>query len=160
MTTPDPLAIVQDAVAKGELDKLLLGEPGYRYLPKWSSAPGGTDLAALITLLYDNTATADRSQVCDDLARALDSIVGTYEGLDPVAGCILLETLRRAENRSPLGLPIEDLATRLRASIDAFRDRLTADRSGNGAGWANGRLDDLRRLSRNTEKYGGPSFCK
>jgi hypothetical protein len=154
------IAMVKNALEKSELDKLLLGEPGYRYLPKGSPAPGDTDLAAVIGILYDHTSEAERQRIRDEILKTLNSIVGTYEGLEPVAASILLESLRKMRNRSPFGLPLDDIAAKLRASINAFADRLKADRSGVGAGWPDGRLGELRRLSRNTVDLGGPSFCK
>jgi hypothetical protein len=160
MTTTDPVEMIKEAVAKGELVKLLLGEPGYCYLPKGSPAPGNTDLAAVIGVLYDFMPEADRPRVRDEMVKALSTIVSRYEGLEPVASSILLESLRKMRNRTPFGLPLDDLAVKLRESINAFADRLREDRSGIGASWADGRLGELRRLSRNTVDLGGPSFCK
>jgi hypothetical protein len=48
MATNDPMTIVSDAVAKGELDKLLLGAPEYCYRSRISPAPGNTDLTELL----------------------------------------------------------------------------------------------------------------
>ena len=160
MTKTNPIAIVEDALRRGELDKLLLGEPGDRYLPKGSPAPGDTDLAAVLGTLYDQTPETDLQRVRDEMVKAVNSIVGTYEGLEPVAASILLESLRKQRTKPTFGLPLDDLAAQLRASIDVFADRLKTDRSGIGASWADGRLGELRRLSRNTVDLAGPSFCK
>ncbi len=151
--------MIKEAVARGELAKLLLGEPGYRYLPKGSPAPGDTDLAAVIGVLYDFMPESERPRVRDEMVKALNAIVGTYEGLEPVASSILLESLRKMRNRTRFGLPLDDLAAKLRDSINAFADRLRLDKSGIGASWPDGRLGDLHRLSRNTVDLGGPSFC-
>ncbi len=159
MTTADPIAMITEAAAKGELIKLLLGEPGYRYLPKGSPAPGDTDLAAVIGVLYDFTPESERTHVRDEMLKALNAIVSTYQGIEPVASSILLESLRKMRNRPRLGLPLDDLATKLYDSISAFADRLKSDKSGIGAGWPDGRLGELRRLSKNTVDLGGPSFC-
>ena len=59
-----------------------------------------------------------------------------------------------------LGLPLESIAAELRQSIRVFRFRLEKDRTGVGAEWQDGLFGDLRRLSRNTEGVGGPSFCE
>lgn len=160
MTITDPIQMIKEAVAKGEIIKLLLGDPGYCYLPKGSPAPGNTDLAAVIGVLYDFIPESERARVRDEMVVALNAIVGTYEGLEPVAASILLESLRKMHNRTRFGLPLDDLAAKLSESINAFADRLRADRSGVGASWPDGRLGELRRLSRNTVDLGGPPFCK
>jgi hypothetical protein len=150
-------AIVTTAIAKGELDQLLLGTAEYRYRSRWSPAPV-TDLTELLGVVYERWSAEERDHARDQLAKALDSIVGTYDGLRPVASCILLETMYRVENKS-LGLPLEDIAAKLRRSIDQFRSRLANDNTGEGAEWPDGRIGEFRRLSRNTAKRGGPSFC-
>ena len=160
METPTPKTIVVKAVNRGELDKLLLGAPEYQYRSKYSPAPGDTDLTELLAVLYDHWDPADRKNVESQVAKAVYAIIGTYEGIEPVAACVLLESLRKARGKASLGLPLEDIASRLRRSIDAFSEQLRADKTGGGANWPDGRLGDLRRLSRNTEYLGGPSFCK
>ena len=160
MTTIDPMTIVSNAVARGELDKLLLGSPEYCYRSRISPVPGDTDLTELLAVLYDRWNPADIEKVRDDMVKALDGIVETYEGLEPVATCILIESLRRARNGPRLELPLNDLANKLRCSIERFRSRLERDKSGEGGEWADGWLGEFRRLSRNTVDLGGPSFCK
>jgi hypothetical protein len=160
MMRSDPVGIVREALARGELDKLLLGKRKYRYLPKGSPAPGDTDLAALIGVLYEHVSETDRQIVRDEMTKAIGSIIDTYAGLEPVAACILLESLQRMRGGSAFGLPLENIAARLRANISVFADRLRADRSGIGASWPDGWFGEFRRLSRNTVDLGGPSFCE
>lgn len=160
MMASDPDTIVKEALKKGELDKLLLGAPEYCYLPNGSPAPGDTDLAALIGTLYAHTTISEKQLIRDEMLKVLNTIVDSYEGLEPVAACILLESLQKIRNRSSFGLPLDDLAAKLRTSINAFADHLETDWSGAGASWHDGRLGELRRLSRNTVDLGGPSFCE
>lgn len=159
MTAADPKEIVSTALAKGEMDKLLLGMPGYQYRSKYSPAPGNTDLTELLAVIYDRLDPRMRDAAKDALQRALYALSGSYEGIDPISTCILLEAVRGSDGRLNLGLPIEDLAEKLHATIRTFETRLRADTSGGGRDWPDGLLGDLRRLSRNTQKYGGPPFC-
>jgi hypothetical protein len=160
MTTTDPETIVRAALAKDELDKLLLGAPEYQYRSRYSPAPGNTDLTELLSVIYDCFDAKAMETAKERLLKALYSFCDTYEGMDAVSTCILFETVRKSGGRPILGLPLEDLATRLQATIQAFEPRLRADKSGGGRHWPDGMLGDLRRLSLNTERYGGPPFCK
>lgn len=160
MIATNPRDIVNTALAKGELDKLLLGAPEYQYRSRFSPAPGDTDLTELLAVIYDGLDPQTREAAKDALVKALYALSGTYEGIDAISTCILFETGQKFDRRPPLGLPLEDLAMKLQATIRAFEPRLRADKSGGGRDWPDGLLGDLRRLSRNTEKYGGPAFCK
>ncbi|MCU0721772.1 MAG: hypothetical protein MUC83_18825, partial [Pirellula sp.] len=92
------------------------------------------------------------------LIDAMSKLVSTYDGLEPVAACVLIETLRQSKNRSPMGLPVRDFTERLLRSIDEFRDRLSRDLSGFGVGWKDGRLGEVRRLSEIVRSLGGSRF--
>ncbi|MEN6449431.1 MAG: hypothetical protein ABFC96_02985 [Thermoguttaceae bacterium] len=151
--------IVRKAIERDEVDLLLLGKPGYKFLPKWSPAPGDTDLTALLSALRGLVGKYPHGEIRDLLYRAIRKIVGTYEGLDPVACCLICEAVNRSEGKSSFELPVDEIAAELRQSIMAFRSRLERDKTGFGAEWPDGMLGDLRRLSRNTEHKGGPSFC-
>lgn len=159
MTPIDSLQIVSRAIAESALDKLLLGAEGYRYLPGWSPATGCTDLTELLAVLYDLWPKDDRQRVCKALSESLTRLVSTYDGLEPVATCILFESLRKFRKRNPLGLPVDELAAQLRASIERFAARLTSDKRGDGSRWPDGWMGELRRLSRNTVELGGPGFA-
>ncbi len=160
MLATNPTDIMNAALAKGELDKLLVGAPEYQYHSKYSPAPGNTNLTELLEAIYDDLGQQPREVAKDALVKALYSLSGTYEGIDAISTCILLEASRRSDNRPMLGLPIDDLAGKLQATIRTFELRLRAGKSGGGRYWPDGLLGDLRRLSRNTEKCGGPAFCK
>ena len=151
--------LVRKALEKDELDLLLLGKPEYQFLPKWSPASSDTDVIALLEALYYCTEQYTQAVLRDHLLNAINKIVWTYEGLDPVVCCILSEMVRRSEGRPSLGLPLEEIASDLRQSIRIFSFRLEKDKTGEGAQWPDGLLGDLRRLSRNVQNLGGPSFC-
>lgn len=151
--------IVRNALERDELNLLLLGRPEYQYFDRWSSSPYNTDPVALLDTLYRLVQESQRPQIRDRLLGAIKKIVDTYDGLTPVAGCILFEAGRKSDKRPMLGLPLEEIAAELRQSIRVFRFRLEKDKTGVGAQWPDGLLGDLRRLSRNTEQLGGPSFC-
>jgi hypothetical protein len=158
--------LVRNALEKDELDLLLLGKPEYQYLPKWSPSPYNTDVATLLDVLYHLVGQYPRDQIRERLYGAIKKVVATYEGVYPVAGCILLESsaqspvdlLGQANRQNAIGLPLEEIANELRASIERFKSRLAGDKSGDGWKWPDGLLGDLRRLSKNTKRLGGPSF--
>ena len=160
MTQRSAQEIVRNALEKDELDLLLVGIPEYQFLPKWSPASGNTDLTYLLDALYMGIADYTREELRERLHRAIRKIVGAYEGLDPVACCILCETVERTEGKLSLDLPLEEIAIELRHNIEQYKSRLIEDKSGAGSLWNDGRLGDLRRMSKNTEKRGGPSFCE
>lgn len=160
MAANNPIDIVNAALAKGEIEKLLLGTPEYQYRSKWSPAPGDTDLTELLAVTYDWLDPQPREAAKEALVKGLYALSDTYEGIEAIAACILLESLRRSKGRPLLGLPIDDLAERLQVTIRAFEPRLRADKVGAGRDWPDGLLGDLRRLSRITENLGGPSFCE
>jgi len=156
----NPTTIVEKAISNGELDKLLLGAPEYQYRTRWSPAPGSTDLTELLAVIYDRLDAKTREKAKLELEFALNKLVHVYEGLEPVATCILIESFRKSKGRPFLNLPIEGLAEKLNKSIHTFESRLRSDNSGSGQQWADGMLGEMRLLSRNTAQVGGPSFCK
>ena len=159
MADTDPKTIVERAIARGELDKLLLGEPEYCYRSRWSPAPGDTDLTELLEIVYGRLDSADAARVREAMKKALFSVVGRYEGVEPVVIAILMESRRKRDTDDVLGLPLNELAEKLRGSINAFSTKLKTDKTGVGEGMTDGRLGDLRRLSRTIEELGGPAFC-
>lgn len=160
MITGGPSEIVRTALAKGELEKLILGAPEYQYRSRFSPAPGNTDLTELLAVVYDGLDSQAGELATVALIKALYSVVNTYEGIDAVSTCILFETGRKFDGKQPLGLPLDDLAARLQATIRTFEPQLRVDKSGGGQHWPDGRLGEFRRLSRNTVSLGGPSFCE
>jgi hypothetical protein len=157
--------VVRAALDADELDKMLLGWPPYQYLPKWSPATD-TDLPQLLHALYGLVGVYPREDLSDRLRHAIEKIVVDYEGLGPVASCILFEASARApfdafgkpKADTSLRLPLDEIADDLRQSVRVFSIRLEKDKTGVGSEWPDGRLGDFRRLSKNTVRYGGPSF--
>lgn len=154
----EPMKLLRDAVDKSEMDLLLLGKNPYAYFPTSSPSSGSTDLAELLRIAYDAWPLNDRNRIRVSLIDAMNKIVSTYDGLEPVAACVLVETLRQSKNRSPMGLPVRELTERLRKSIEEFHDALCRDWSGSGAEWKDGRLGELRRLSDIVRSLGGGGF--
>ncbi len=72
----------------------------------------------------------------------------------------MLESLARSENQTTVDLPVNEIAAELRATIERFESQLVLDKS--GAAWQrpDGLLMELRCLSKNTMRLGGPSFCE
>jgi hypothetical protein len=159
MSVPNAEDLIRTALAKRQIEELLLGRDPYAYMPPYSPAVGPTDLAEVLRILYEVCLPELTAQVADLMIPALESLVERYEGLDAVATCILTETLSRSRSGPIIGLPIDDLAKRLRHSIAVYRDRLVADKSGEGAVWPDGMVGMFRRLSRIVVELGGPELC-
>lgn len=166
MSQLSPNEIVAKALKRDELDLLLLGPPEYQFFDRWVD-PYNTDLTALLGALYSDAVEGRREQIKNRLLAAIMKIVETYDGLFPVAECVLYEASARSavdwfgrpKANTSLGLPLEEIAAELRQSIRVFAFRLEKDKAGVGANWPDGLLGDLRRLSKNTLTLGGPSFC-
>ena len=171
MTEISPQEIVRKALERDELDLLLLGGPEYRCFLLLSALRSSlryeNDLGELLQVLYKSAEDHPEKGIADRLLRAMKKIVEHYEGLTPVARCILYEIVARSavdcfgrpKAQTSLGLPLEEIASELKQSIRVFSFRLEKDKVGVGAEWPDGLLGDLRRLSRNTVRLGGPSFC-
>lgn len=152
----NPIDLVKTAVAKGELDRMLLGEPQYWFQSKYSYAPGPTDVSSLIDAIYICTDDIDILSIRSEYIRALWAIVEKYEGIDAVSSAIFTEAYHRREQRLVLGIPLEELAERLRSTIARGEDRLLSAPSWIGFP---SRFQDIRQLSHTTTEYGGPAFC-
>lgn len=159
MSVPNAEDLIRTALAKRQVEELLLGNDPYAYLPPYSPAVGPTDLAEVLRILYEACLPEMTTQVRELMVPALESLVERYEGLDAVATCILKETSNRSRSGPTIGLPVEDLAKRLRHSIAIYKERLTADKSGEGAEWPDGMVGMFRRLSRRVVELGGPELC-
>ena len=158
MAQEAPREIVRRAVARDEMDLLLLGEPRYRYFDRWSSSPYNTDAVSLLSAFYGLARDGELTNAKEILMRAIGKLIDCYEGLKPVAGCILFKSSRRGRDAFVLDLPLEELAAELRQNIRVFAFRLEKDKTGLGERFPDGRLGDLRRLSRSCENVGGPAF--
>jgi hypothetical protein len=152
--------IVRKALAENNLDLLLFGKQGYSYLPKWSSAPGNTDLTTLLSVIYDTPLGYAKEDIVAKMIYAVNQIVFSYEGLFPVATVILIETLRVNNGRPILGLPLNEIATILRESILKYRYNLITDKTGPGNQWEDGMYGEMRRISDNIVELGGPKLVE
>lgn len=152
------LEIVKRAVRENHLDRLLLGKPEYSYLPKWSPAPGNTDLTTLLSFIYDEPLGISDEEIRDRLLNAVNRIISLYEGLFPVATIILIESLRLSDRRIILGLPLDEISSSLSKSIDEFKQRLSNDKTEYGMQWDDGMLGEMRRISNNIVELGGPKI--
>jgi hypothetical protein len=156
----EALEVVNRALADDAVDELLLGRSGYNYLPKWSSAPGNSDITALLSAFVDGPLKGPSSQQASvRLRAAIERLTPTYEGLLAVASVVLFESLCLKRARGTLGIPLKDVALKLGESIARFKTRLMEDRSGPGRDWEDGMYGELRRLSQNTVALGGPAFA-
>ena len=82
---------------------------------------GSTDLIELLPVVYDRLDPISREIAREELVRALYSLCGRYEGIDPIATCILFEVGCSTDGQWAMGLPIEDLAIKLEARSDRLR---------------------------------------
>lgn len=152
--------IVKNALDKDELDLLLLGQPEYCYVPRWASSSSDSDLVELLTTLYEEYGQYHHEDIKERLGRAITKIVSIYDGLIPVANCILLESARRKDDSYSLDLPLEEIAVELNESIKNYYSQLREDKSDAGSRWDDGLLGELRRLNKITVKKGGPAFFR
>ena len=148
--------IVSTAVERGELEALLLGHPAYWYRSKYSPA-AQSDITELLSELYRAADFDINSQTGRAFVQALQSIASSYDGIVPLASCILYETMQ-VRKGSQLGLPLHSLCAQLSALISQHSVRLRDDKSGEGADYPDGMLGELRRLNEVTVSCGGPSF--
>ncbi len=95
MTEISPQEIVRKALERDELDLLLLGGPEYRCFLLLSALRSSlryeNDLGELLQVLYKSAEDHPEKGIADRLLRAMKKIVEHYEGLTPVARCILYE---------------------------------------------------------------------
>ena len=112
----------------------------------------------LLTALYEEYGQYHPEEIRERLHRAISKIISNYDGLVPVANCILLEAYRRKNESFSLDLPLEEIAKELNESIKKYYAQLRDDKSGAGGRWDDGLLGELRRLNKITVNKGGPSF--
>ncbi|NQZ60001.1 MAG: hypothetical protein HRT88_21315 [Lentisphaeraceae bacterium] len=149
--------LVQKAFLKRDLDKLLLGEKPYRYVPKYSPAIN-VDIAQLIDLGFYMMDKEYLEKFSDDLEKTLLTLAQKYEGLIPVASVLLLESYSRGKEESPFVFDLKPIARELNNSIYKFEKSLIVDKSGYGQGWKDGLYGELKCKARKTIECGGPNF--
>lgn len=158
MNSTNAVDLINLAIARGEVSQLLIGEDPYVYLPPGTPSEERTDLAEVLRIAYDQLPDDRRPELRRALLDTVEKLLPRYDGLFPIAVCLLIEVLRRARNRKPLNLPTETIAARLRERICDYRTQLSGDKSGPGKYFVDGRLGDLRRLSNICAELGGESF--
>ena len=159
-TTIDPVILVRTALKRGEFTAMLLGEDKYQCRPKYSMSPWKTDIGDLLEPFYSRMPEYDLALKCSILMKSIAEIVSTYDGIVPVAYCLLFELEKRTNNKSGFGLPIEEIAEKLRKTIITYGERLVFDNTEGGSGCPHGRYDYLCHLSRLCEKKGCPPFAE
>lgn len=151
--------LTEKAIEAGQLKELILGETPYAYRNKWSVAPGPTDLGDIYE--YGICKYAQRHpdfNMRNVLQNLVPELCSTNAGLYAVALIILSETYNCVKNNSCLHLDLQQIASQVHQAIVVRQESLKADMSLGGTGWAEGLLDEMRRLSKNTEEIGGPAF--
>jgi len=157
----DPIKIIREALEKNEMDRLLLGDEKYRHLGKYTCDPGITDISALMGCYYNIfMKEIEPKKLRDILADAIFSVVNEYEGLFPVAICLLKELYRKQRGIAILDLPIPEITEALRQSIAKYRMRLICDDSMYGRGYDDRSLGQMRHFSKLAVEYGGESYCE
>lgn len=157
---PDDSAknIVRMALSNNELHKVLLGESGYCYLPKWSPSSTNTDITVMWDALHDLASEYTLDDLSSMISEAINKIQFKYEGIYPIASIILQESYRKNKRENTFLLPLSDIAISLKLTIENHRDKLKSDKRGEGAGYQDGLFGDLVRLNQNTIELGGPDF--
>ena len=150
------LKILYRAISRNEMDKLLLGYPEYCYRSRWSPAPENTDLTELIGIIYDTPKLVSNASISKIMETSLFKTLTTFDGLAPVASCILLESSYKYDHRPILNLPLETLAKELKSQITKFTKAMDSDTFFLNTE----KIEDLQRLSKIVVELGGPSFLE
>ena len=95
--------LTEKAFKKKQLDKLLLGEKPYKYIPKYSPAID-TDLALLIENGFYTLEERDLPDFSYDLSKALMKLANEYAGIVPVASIIMLEFTWKKRKSVPFNI--------------------------------------------------------
>lgn len=152
--------LTERAFLKGELDKLLLGEEDYAYVPKYSPAIR-TDWTRIIPYgVYEYHNENPDSGFLEMLLETLFRMVKSYDGIVPVAYVILTECSEREDGVSPFSFDLAPLAIELNKSIHKYFERLSLDRNKEGFCWEDGLLGELRCICKKTIDCGGPDFLQ
>ncbi len=150
--------LTEKAFLKKELKKLFLSIEPYVFYAKYSPAIGN-DLALLIPhgiyLFAENNPDTPFSE---ELQQVLQELAKEYMGIIAVASFILIESLERMNKKSPFQFDLKPLARELNQSIYSNMEKLAKDKTGDGYGWEDGKLGELRNIAKNTVSYGGPDF--
>lgn len=147
--------LVESAIENDELHELILGKPGYEYLPKFSPSSWETDQPTVLTRL---AARCSDPQIAQQVSRSIRELAQTYEGVVPAAICYLFESVARRKNGARLGLELAELGPLIRATAAAHREELETDSTGPGAEWPDGLYGELRHLNTTCIELGGEGY--
>jgi len=151
--------LTEQAIEAGQLKNLILGEAPYAYRNKWSAAPGPTDLGDIYE--YGICEYAQRHpdyNVKSVIQNLVIELCNSNAGIYAMALIILSETYNFLNNKPCLHLDLRHIASQVNHAIVVRQESLKADMTLGGTGWPEGLLDEMRRLSKNTEEIGGPPF--
>ena len=154
------IEIVRRAFVNGDMRKLLLEDPEYCYMYKWSSSPSNSDTSVLREIIYRYTPADIRVAVQQSYKDAIDELVSEKIGIIPVCHAILHEVGSIRDQGKGLGLDLESLATQLSKIIPENFQYLSNDKSGHGRGWANGMIGEVARVDKIVQELGGPPIIR
>lgn len=148
--------IVTQAIMHNDFEKLILGEGEYHFSPFYSPTDGHD-----LTLIHDELSKRAKGnkQIAVQMNAAIMKMIDRYECLVSIAICILCEALGKSKYNTNIGLPLEEISNSLARSIVFYKETLIQDKSGPGSQFDDGMYGELKRISNNTQKYGGPDFC-
>ena len=151
--------LAEKAFQNKELEKLLLGEGQYDYLPKYSPAPGNTDLAEIIPNgVFPYLADNSKIENVNYLNTTLNTLCNSLEGMYSVACFILLYHSYFDKLQVLKKIVIKNVIESLSHNIQKHKSELLKSKSILGASSNFGLYGVLKTLSKNTVELGGPSF--
>ena len=159
MSSESAEQIVLRALQNRAMDKLLLGEPSYSYVPHGSPTPDATDVIELLHALYRLAEAEENAQILRDaLTSAIRDLEGSCEGIEPLVSVVFFEAFSRNKHRFNLDLPLEAICSNLAHTIAGYCESLVKDRTGAGQGFTDGRYGNLRRMNKIIADCNGPSI--
>jgi hypothetical protein len=138
-----------------------VGKKNYAFLPKYSLAPGSTDLPFLIDhgiYAYAMLPSVDVDEFSKILQDSLLHLCQTYSGMHTVALFVITEAYSLSRKRTPLRVNLDLIGASLRQRVQEHLERLSNDFSGDGRFFKRGMLDEFYRLSTISMEYNGPGL--
>lgn len=160
MNEKTPYNLVKTAFENKELNKLLLGENPYKYMTRFYSGAGDSDVPALIySGIIPYIEKNKTEEVIDYFINTLNELCLQYDGLFPVVALIsCCTTYKEDHGIMPANINFEKLSDEIKKSIQRHKFRLEKDFTGNGSNNEKGRYGDLKRLSKIITENDGPNF--